>query len=229
MITISVCIPCMNRAYDLKVALPYIIEAANASPPIEIMILDYNSRDDLSEYIEQVREERLLSIDNTLRYAKYAGRDYYHMAHAWNLVVKSSTGEYICIMGTDIMPHEGYFVAARRLIADGCIWMRGRLLKGVLICQREEFITAGGYDERFEFYGPEDRELDERLTRRGEKFGLLPNLLRVIPTSKADKIANYRIASRFEMKKRMRRIYEENQRNEVLVANKGIEWGQWIL
>jgi hypothetical protein len=104
--------------------------------------------------------------------------------------------------------------------------MRGKLLRGVIVCARDEFIAAGGYDERFEFYGPEDTDLDERLVRRGGKFGLLPNLLREIPTPKAEKTANYRITSRWETKKLMVPIYEENKRNKVLVVNEGVEWGQ---
>ena len=225
---ISVCIPCMGRTHDLRVTMPHIIEAANASPPVEIMVLDYNSQDGLGEYIEQVRAGQTLIDANTLSYSRYTGRDYYHMAHAWNLCVKTTFGEYIVIMGTDTIPDDRYFTAVRMLIADGCVWMHGKTLEGILVCKRDEFLAAGGYDERFEFYGPEDKDLEERLVRRGGKFGLLPDLLRVIPTAKADKTANYRITSRHATKKLMVPVYNENRRTGALVVNEGRVWGEQL-
>ena len=41
----------MNRTYDLKKTLPLTIQAADASPPVEIVVLNYNSKDDLEDYI----------------------------------------------------------------------------------------------------------------------------------------------------------------------------------
>ena len=49
---ISFCIPCMGRAHDLKKTMPHLIKAAIKSPPVEIVILDYNSKDDLEKYIK---------------------------------------------------------------------------------------------------------------------------------------------------------------------------------
>ena len=42
----------MNRCYDLKKSLPYLIESARLSPPVEIFVLNYGSKDDLDEYIK---------------------------------------------------------------------------------------------------------------------------------------------------------------------------------
>jgi hypothetical protein len=108
--------------------------------------------------------------------------------------------------------------------------MRASELCGIFACQHGEFINAGGYDERFEFYGPEDRDLDLRLQRRGSEFGLVPNgLMSVIPTSDEDKVKNFRLKlSKQGMGRLMRPIFEENIANGVLVANQGREWGQWI-
>jgi len=64
---------------------------------------------------------------------------------------------------------------------------------GIIFCKKDEFISAGGYDERIEFYGGEDRDLDSRLVRRGTKFGLVPKgLMSVIRTPNSQKIKNYR-------------------------------------
>ncbi len=181
--------------------------------------MDYGSTDDLFEYIK------------SLDYATYYryNSNYFHKAHAFNLAILASKGEYFVLLGADAYPHRDYIKTIRQLIAQGCIWMRANELCGIIACQRQEFINAGGYDERFEFYGPEDRDLDLRLQRRGSKFGLVPNgLMSVIPTSNEDKVKNFRLKlSRREMSKLMRPIYEENSANYVLVANQGQAWGQW--
>jgi len=226
---ISVCIPCMNRAYDLKQTLPSNIEAANASSPVEIVILDYNSQDGLEEYINNTRETISLADGNLLTYAKYTGRSYYHMAHARNLSVLASSGEYINISNADVFFAEDYFKIIRELLLSRKpVWIKPpQRHLGILICQRQEFIDAGGFDERFEFYGPEDKDLILRLQRRGGKFVSCPSkIISQIRTPNSEKVKNYRLAlSKQEMSKLMKPIYEENVRNRVMVANEGVEWG----
>lgn len=217
---ISFCVPIHNRLHDLKRTLPYLKNAAQASPPVEIVILDYNSTDGLEDYLNDIPG---------IKYYRYDKRSYFHKAHAFNLAILSSKGEYFILLGSDAYPKQAYLHIIRQRIAEGCIWMRAKELCGIICCQKKEFISTGGYDERFEFYGPEDRDLELRLQRRGEKFGLIPSgLMRVIPTSNEDKIKNFRLKlSKQEMYKLMRPIYEENATNYVLVANAGKPWGQW--
>jgi GT2 family glycosyltransferase len=132
-------------------------------------------------------------------------------------------------MGADAVLAPNYVHELRKLIDSGCIWMRGKHYKGILCCQREEFVAAGGYDERFELYGAEDRDLEARLRRRGGKFGLVPDgLVSVIRTSNKDKVKNYRLnLSKREMSRRNHKILDENNANGVLVANESKEWGSW--
>ena len=225
---ISLCIPVHNRTYDLKQIMPYLVDAASASPPVEILILDYNSQDDLAEYIEAVQKTTAMTGGSMLSYIRYTGRAHYHMAHARNLSIKASVGEYIVILSADIYPTREFVEMVRRMIADGYMWMHGKRYTGAIVCQRQEFMDAGGYDERFEFYGPEDADINARLMRRGGKFGLLPSMLKVIRTPNEEKIRNYRLAiSKRKMFDRMKPIYEENIKNHILVANQGREWGQF--
>ena len=90
-------------------------------------------------------------------------------------------------------------------------------------------ISIGGYDERFECYGSEDKDISRRLRQSGCKDGLLPPDLRTrIRTPNNEKIKNYRgNMTKHEMMTKNAAIREENKRNKVLVVNEGIEWGQW--
>lgn len=228
-VTISLCVPCGNRLRDLLCAAPTWIVAANASPPVEIAILDYNSSDGLREFCEWSWGRFPLTVQNEWTCRRYEGREHYHMAHAYNLAVKASRGEYVTIAGADAILDKAYFDEVRKRIAKGAAWMRGPHYKGVLVIQRQEFIDAGGYDERLEFYSGEDKELEERLRRRGAKFGLMPDgLVHTLRTSEADKLANFRLPlTKTEMMKRGTAIRAENAAGGLLVANEGKEWGQW--
>lgn len=219
---ISLCIPVHNRTYDLKQTMPYLIQAAEVSPPVEVVIIDYNSPDDLGKYIKTIKSDSLV-------YRKYTKRDHYHMAHARNLSVMAASGEYIVIMSADIYPAKEFIPTVRAMLQEGYIWMHAKKYTGVIVCWRQEFIDAGGYDERFEFYGPEDTDLDARLRRRGGMFGMLPpDLINVIATPDTEKVKNYRLPlTKRQMSRRMKAILDENYQAGIQVANSGRNWGQF--
>ena len=222
---ISLCIPCMNRTHDLKKVMRSLIKAANASPPVEICILDYNSHDDLQEYIQGV----VKSGGDAITYHRYYGREHYHMAHARNLSVLASKGEYVVISSTDIQLDIEFFSIIRRHIENfSPMWMNFDNETGVLIIRRQEFVAAGGFDERFEFYGSEDIDLYLRLLRRGSSRVTLPGkLFHANYTPDEVKVQNYREPlTKAEMDQRGKVYYWENIDKNVLVANpKG--WGAW--
>ena len=216
---ISLCVPCMDRLHDLRRTLPRMMTAAEASSPVEIAILDYNSSDGLEAYVSQ--------FGKAITYTRYTGRNYYHIAHAWNLAVKCSGGEYIALMGADALLAEDYVSVLRLLINDGATWIRGRHYKGILCIKHSEFTAAGGYDEQFEFYGGEDKELEARLKRRNAQFGLLPDdLVFTLKTPNADKVSNYRLSlTKREMMERGTVIRQRNNAAGLLIANVGRLWG----
>jgi len=226
---ISICIPCMNRVHDLELVMPSLIEAANNSPPVEIVILDYNSQDQLRSFIEHTASIGLLNKGNTLTYAHYTGNDYYHMAHARNLSVQASCGDYVLISSADVYMLPNYLVVMRQKISEGYVWIHhSDRYVGVICIKRQEFIDAGGFDERFEFYGKEDKDLVLRLRRRGAAHTRIPDLLELIYTPWSMKLANYRGSpSRREVGKRSKKIYLENIDRGVLVANTETGWGKW--
>jgi len=228
-VRISVCIPCMNRTHDLEQIMPSLIQAANNSPPIEIVILDYNSQDRLAEFMQETALAELLTDSNELTYRKYTGRDYYHMAHARNLSALASSGDYILISSADVYMLPDYLSIMRKKISEGYTWLHhSDRFVGVVCIERQEFISAGGFDERFEFYGKEDKDLIARLLRRGASHTQMPDLLSLIPTPWADKLINYRgNPSRSQVSKYSKAIYQSNIDSGVLVVNQDKGWGLW--
>lgn len=218
----------MNRTDDLRKTFPWRVHAAMAHLPVEFVILNYNSGDDLDSFVEYHVRPLCAPTGIRLVYKKFTGRETYHQAHAYNLAILASTADYFCLMGADTYPIGDYFGEVRRIFDGGADWVEDKRYKGALAMRKSEFIAAGGFDERFEFYGPEDRDLAHRLELRGvEKVVLPPGMIGNFHTPDEVKMQNYRERlTREESSRRMRQIFEENKRNRVLTANPG-GWGKW--
>ena len=229
---ISIQVPCHGRTYDLKKAFQSWVDSANASPPVEIVVLDYNSPDDLEEYMEYAKTIPLAS-GNSIVHAKYRGvNKTYHMAHARNLSVMASSGEYMFQISADSILSKDCIQVVRRIFTNSpdLGWITVKRNEGIMIMRKQDFIDAGGYDERFEFYSPEDKDLSARLMRRGlSKRSIDLRYVDIIFTPNEMKGLFYKGSpSKREMGQMMGPIYQENIANNVLVANEGKEWGQWI-
>lgn len=242
---ISLLIPCMNRTYALKEALPKIIDSANYSPPVEIVVLNYSSRDDLVEYLDWVKKNIPLSTENTLVRPAVYGKKYYHQTHTRNVCFMASKGDYVIHLSAEALPTLEFVSYIRdRIEKEHPLWMvedngthgrYGTYLGRFIVCERQEFINAGGYDERFEWCSPDDKDISMRLHRRGGKFEAFSNnLIDEIPTPKRDKVVNLDLSSftepiwvKRQMDHVMTPIYEENNSKGILVANEGKEWGKW--
>lgn len=223
---ISMAIMCGNRLSSLKISLPYMIKTCQKSLPSEIAIVDYNSKDGLEDWLKTVEFPEGVEY----KYRKYTGREYFHMAHAKNLAALNSTGDYIICADADFMPAEDFVSVIRKMIEEeNYVWMQGPECQSVIVVKREEFIEAGGYDERFEFYGPDDKEMCIRLFRRGGKFGRIPwDLMKAIHTQRKVKFATYRPGvSQEEMGFIGNGVFHSSYKNYTLVANTRAPWGQW--
>jgi N-terminal domain of galactosyltransferase len=224
-VTISYMIPCKERLYNLVKTLPSVLGAAACSPPVEVIVCDYNSRDATSSYVGGLDSPQLKLI-------RYTGRDYFHMAHARNFMARCSSGEWLLQGSTDVAFGDSFFVKLRAAIETqtGDYYMFGwKSWPGYTVVRRQDFFDAGGFDERLEFYGSEDRDLIERLWRRGLGARILPWRefeMTVIANTKDEKAAHYRPGlSQNAMVRHNIGIYRENVRRGVLVANEGVAWG----
>jgi hypothetical protein len=219
----------MNRLDDLRQVMPARIAEANASPPVELCILDCNSTDGLRDYMEELIEIARFVPGSSIVYKLIEGRNYWHMAKGKNMATLMGKGEYLITMNADDAPQPGFINAIRDAVDHDYVWGYVDRLCSTIFYHSVDFVAAGGYDERFELYGPEDRDLQHRLRLLYGFERVLPNhLLRNIYTPDDKKVANYRIeGNKHSMHKLMNPYYLENTRNGVLVANKGKEWGNW--
>ena len=225
---ISLCTPIKNRLDDLRLTMPFRIASANESPPVEICILDCGSTDGLQDYMDELTEIARLVPGSFMTY-KRIERQYWHTAKAHNMGMLMGSGEYIVDLMADAFTRKGFIPAIRLLVESGCVWGRAAHFCGNKWIKKSELVEAGGYDERMEVYGPDDRDLDYRLTLRGGKFGLIPDeCIREIRTPDDKKVMNYRIkGTKHDLSKMMRGYYEENVANKNLQVNIGKEWGTW--
>jgi hypothetical protein len=222
--TITWTIPCHRRVKDLASTLPQVIAAANAHPPVEIVLLDYANPEPLPRW------EQVMIGSSTLRVVTYRGRDHYHSAHARNLTIRAATGDVVVIASSDIEPRFEFFPLIRQRMAETeAVWLRPDVqFVGVIACQRQALLEAGGFDERIEFYGSEDKELAERLARRGLACASYDasSVLAMLRTTNQEKIRNYRLPmSKIDMMRHGSAILKENRTRGLLVANEGKDWG----
>ena len=224
---ISYTIPVHKRHDDFAQALPRVVAAALASPPVQIVVVDYGEQEPLTSIIEPYYKLPIIS------HIHYRKRPHYHMAHARNLSLRASKGIYVTIAAADILPHEHFFATIRtRLDETQADVLRSQTdgYIGVITAKREMLMDAGGFDERFEFYGREDKDLLLRLLRRGAKQDTydLDAMMELIRTPWSAKLQHYRVPlTREDAHRYASLIYDENIRKNVLVANEGFAWGSF--
>lgn len=220
--TFSWCVPCRGREADLLVSWPALARAWE--PGVELVLVDYGCTPPLAETVTPA-EDRYCLLTRMVR----VEAPWYRMAHARNVAIRAAVGDVIVISSTDITPQVGYFSMLRaRFEETGAYWLEPtpRYL-GVIAVQRQALLDAGGFDERFDYYGPEDRELAERLHRRGLAHATYPSSwLSVRPTPQAEKRRHYAPMPEDEMYRRGRTVWADCQARAQLVANDGLEWGQ---
>lgn len=219
---ISIIIHSMNRCYDLKKSMPYVIKAANFSPPVEIFVLDYSSTDDIDEFMRETMSWTKLKEGNFFTYKKVEGEKYYNSPKARNIAQRMSKGKYGIQWACDSYCKKEFIKVVRDLIKkEDPVWLCEGWAGRAVTCRKDEFVASGGYDERFNYYAPEDRDICMRLHRRGGKFvQFSPKLIWDTKTSWKIKLSNVKKSgSHMAQLKRMHEIYEENCRKGVLVAN----------
>lgn len=175
---ISFCTTCMGRLYNLQNTLPKNIEDNKLYPNVEFVILDYNSKDGLQDWMMKNMLGHIKS--GKVAYYRTEEPQHFSMAHSRNIAFKLATGDIVNNLDADnytisppnITPDECLASYINRLaneIPEKAIFAKGkRSMHGRIGFYRKEFIEElGGYDENLLGYGHDDHDLVQRAWALG--------------------------------------------------------------
>jgi Glycosyl transferase family 2 len=181
---ISYCITCKNRLWQLRQTLPDNLEAVIADGNSEIVLVNYNSADELDHWIRRFQSH----IDSgVLRYVHEQIDPFFHCSIAKNLAHLAATGEFLVNLDGDNFIGDtiptwralwmercdtlihGYCADGRDL-ADRLIEGNGTF--GRIGLSRKHFNALGGYDEKMHPSAYEDNDLIHRARAYGLTISL---------------------------------------------------------
>lgn len=181
---ISFCTTCMGRAHHLKETLPQNIRdnPASGSLDVEFVVLNYNSEDDLHEWMT-TDPEMLGHIESGLvRYGKTTDPEFFHMAHAKNMAHRMATGDVICNLDADNFTGKGFSrFLSKQFSNDMDIVIspshkvsryfppEERGFAGRIAVSTENYFKLGGYDETLQGWGGDDNDFTQRAKGLGLK------------------------------------------------------------
>ena len=177
---ICLCTTCKNRASHLKLTLTRNLQDNNSKT--KFVVLDYNSPDDLLEWLQkdcgdQIERGRLVVYS-----FPWAGP--FRMAHAKNMAHRLGMMEGADILvnvDADNFTGEGFADYVAEQFEDegkdiflwaGSIKGQGKKLRGTsgrIAVTSKAFLLAGGYSEKYDEWGPDDKDFNYRLQRLGFK------------------------------------------------------------
>lgn len=226
---ISFCTTCMGRLHHLRQTLPENIRAnKHHFPEIEFILLDYNSRDGLREWIETTLWEHV----EAGRLAVYCTTEpkLYHSAHAKNVAHRLSTGRIVCNLDADNFLMPGYVEFVWRQFEKEpsvILFGKGRDATGRVTLLRNHFFTMGGYNEQLRGYGYDDVDLIHRAARHlSLRRYQVHEFNRYITHSHEERARNSEFSSIAASNARNRRIMDESLSTSRLIANAGVNWGR---
>ena len=108
----------------------------------------------------------------------YADANVFHMAHAKNLAHRCGIREGADILvniDADNFTGRGFIEHVRELMADENVFLWSRMIPHVLprgisgriAVSARAFVNIGGYDEKFDVWGHDDKDFNQRLQRIG--------------------------------------------------------------
>ena len=176
---ISFCITCMDRLSHLKKTLRKNIKNNEDYPNMEFVLLDYNSSDDLEEWVFSNFTDELKS--GLLVYYKTNESKYFQMSRAKIIAHQMSTGDIVCNLDADnytgkdfaffinLTCNESLDIIGTQSYNKGFLSSHISDCGGRIFLSKKNFLKLGGYNEKFIGWGSEDREFIARAKKLGLK------------------------------------------------------------
>lgn len=179
------CITCKGRTQHLRQTLPRNLADNLDYPNARFVVLNYGSQDDLMEYLRDNHKEAI--EDNYLSVYTFPDAGPFRMAHAKNMAHRLGIvegGEILVNLDADNFTGWGF----ARWIGDqfardpDCFLAIGKITPGItprglsgrIVVSRQAFLNAGGYDEKYDDWGPDDKDFNWRLRRMGYRWIEIP-------------------------------------------------------
>ena len=163
------CTTCKNRTGHLRHTLP---DNLSENKNSHFVVLDYNSGDDLLEFLKSFSCE---IKDRRLSVYSYSGSSLFRMAHAKNLAHRLGImegGAILVNLDADNFAGPKFDLFAKDMFSRGpqvFLWanmIKGEMHRGIsgrIAVSPQAFYKVGGYDEKFSAWASDDKDLNIRL------------------------------------------------------------------
>ena len=175
---IAFCTTCKGRTQHLAQTLPDNLADNATYERAKFIVLDYGSGDNLIRYLK-VNHADAIESGRLVVYSLLSPLGPFRMAHAKNMAHRLGILE-----GADILvnldadnftgPDFAHYVADQFESEDDVfLWsemIRGVLPRGIhgrIAVSKRAFLNSGGYDEKYDTWGPDDKDFNARLRRLG--------------------------------------------------------------
>lgn len=172
---ISFCIICMNRTLHLKETLPNNIMVNAGYDNLEIILLDYNSSDDMEEWAKNNLAGFIAK--KRITYYKTFQPVVFSHSHSKNLAFKLAEGDIVGNINADNFVGSGFADYINSIFRKyDNVFMSpnfqmgfGSGTAGTVCVRKKDFLNIGGFDETMLIYGWEDVDFNNRLQYAGIK------------------------------------------------------------
>ena len=150
----------MGRIDFLKKTLLHNLKLISKYPECEIVLLDYNSKDGLKQWIYN-NYLRYIS-DGLLVYCHTTEPETFHMSHAKNLSHRLGSGEILCNLDADNFLSNHYIEEVVSLIGNDNFILKARAdgkgAGGRIAVSSDLFYKVRGYEEHIDRWGHDDTD-----------------------------------------------------------------------
>lgn len=204
---ISFCTTCMGRTHHLRETLLRNIRDNHLpdGPQVEFVVLDYNSKDGMGDWILNDPELQPYLESGVLQYFRTEDPEHFHMAHAKNMAHRLASGDVLCNLDADNFLGYGFSQYLDCIFTNNpnvVLNPSQRVSKmfgpddrgffGRVAVARTNFERLQGYDEQFKGWGFEDTDFMQRAKGLGLQHLRIDNLkyLEIITHSNHDRVVN---------------------------------------
>ncbi|MDP2132670.1 MAG: glycosyltransferase [Sulfuritalea sp.] len=149
---------CKGRLAQLQRSLPQML----AQPDAEVVVVDYDCPEHCGDWVASTHPDaKVVRETRPVRF---------NASRARNLGAAAATSEWLCFIDADISPHRKFLASLLPSLKPGC-YLHGTPLVtdkyGTFLCRRQDFDRIGGYDEVFDAWSQEDKDVYLRLEWAG--------------------------------------------------------------